>query len=128
GGNHEHVDGDDVAGVVLEEGGPSLRRGLGWPGSDAGQVAGDRALSDDVAEFEELSVDPGGAPDWVLLCHLPDKTSNLGPCRPAAGQRLPAPEEAERAAVPGDHGLRLDQHQGGFPAAPMTEEEGPESP
>jgi hypothetical protein len=27
-GNDEHVDGDDVAGVVLEEGCPSLRPGL----------------------------------------------------------------------------------------------------
>jgi len=73
-------------------------------------------------------VDSGGAPGWVLLSHLPDETTDLGLRRRATGQRLPVPEEADRATVPGDHGLRLDQNQGVFPAAPMTEEEGPESP
>ncbi len=50
GGNDEHVDGDDVAGVVLEEGCPRLRPGLGRLGPDAGQIARDRARADDVAE------------------------------------------------------------------------------
>src|SRR5262249_35560570 len=115
-------------GMVLEEGRPSLRPGLSRLGPAARQVAGHRALADDVAEFQELSVDSGGAPGWVLLSHLPDETSDLGLCCRAASQRLPAPEKVERAAVPGDHGLWLDQNQGVFPAPPMTEEEGPESP
>jgi hypothetical protein len=64
----------------------------------------------------------------ILLSHLPDETPDLGPRGRAAGQRPLAPEEAERTAVPADHGLRLDQNQGVLPAAPMTEEEGPEGP
>src|SRR5262245_13606351 len=72
-------------------------------------------------------MDSGSAPGWVLLSHLADETPNLGTRRRAAGQRSSAPEQAKRAAVPGDHGLWLDQKQGVLPAAPMTEEEGPES-
>src|SRR5712691_11177048 len=42
--------------------------------------------------------------------------------------RPPAPQEAECAAVPGDHGIRLDENEGVLPAVPMTEGEGPQSP
>ena len=46
GGNHEQVDGDDVAGVVLEEGSlPRLRPGFGRPGPDAGERTGHRAVA-----------------------------------------------------------------------------------
>ena len=72
-------------------------------------------------------MNPGSAPSKVLLRHLPDKTPDLGTCRRAAGHGPPAPEKAERAAVPGDHGVRLDENQGVLPAAPVTEDEGPES-
>ena len=112
--------------MVLEEGGPSLRLGLGriWP--DANQVSGHGALTDDVAELHQLSVDPRSTPSWILLRHLADEAADLGAGRRATAPRLPAPEEAERAAVPGDHGLRPDQDQAVFPAAPATQGQGPE--
>src|SRR5215470_8711889 len=50
-----------------EEGGSSLRPGFGRLRPDAGQIAGHRALADEVAEFEELAVDPGRTPGLVLL-------------------------------------------------------------
>jgi hypothetical protein len=67
GGNHEHVDGDDVAGVVLEEGCPSLRPGLGRLRPDASQIAGHRELAYGVAQLQELPMNPGSAPSRVLL-------------------------------------------------------------
>jgi hypothetical protein len=76
-----------------------------------GQIARHRPLGDDVAELQEFPVDPGSAPSSVLVRHQADETPDFGSNRRAAGQRSPAPEEAERVAVPGDHGLRHDQYQ-----------------
>ena len=44
--------------------------------------------------------------------------------RPASDFRCQ--KEAERVAVPGDHSLGLDQDQAVFPAAPPTQDQGPE--
>jgi hypothetical protein len=51
-GDDEHVDGDDLPSMVLEEGCPILRLGLGRLRPDASQVARNRALADNVTELQ----------------------------------------------------------------------------
>ena len=105
-----------------------LRLGLGRLRPDASEVSEHGALSDDVAQLQQLPVDPGGTPGRVVSRHLTDEAADLGGRRGTARQRLPSPEEAERTAMPGDHGLWLDQDQAVFPAAPATQDQGPEGP
>ena len=60
------------------------------------------------------------APARVVAAHhpnqIPDLLRHSGPTGLAAPD-LPRPEQAEALAVPSDDGLRLDDHQHGFPLA-----------
>jgi hypothetical protein len=52
-------------------------------GSEAcfvGQIPRDRAFRDDQAEFQQLAVDPGSAPETILRGHTPNEDST-GPER-----------------------------------------------
>lgn len=81
----EHVDGDDVPGVVSQESGPRLGLGLHRARPDVRQVPGDRALTDDVAQLQELTVDPRSAPDGILegICRMRPRISARVVGRPA---------------------------------------------
>src|SRR6266404_41750 len=61
--NNEQVHGGEVRRVVTQEGAPSLG---GRPGS-LDHVLRDTGLSDFKAEFEQLAMDTGGAPQWIVI-------------------------------------------------------------
>ena len=71
-------------------------------------------------------MDSRSAPGRVVSSHLTDEAPDLGTRGGAARQGLPSPDEAKRAAVPGDHGVGLDQDQAVLPALPATQDQGPE--
>ena len=57
--------GDDVLGMILKEGTPSLR----WRFGAARHVFADTALSDVDAQFEQFAIDAGCTPAGNLLAH-----------------------------------------------------------
>ena len=119
----EHVDGGDAFRVIAEESPPVLRR---WCSSSSHRVLGHRSLADLDAELEQLTVDPGRAPERVGAAHLPDQIPNLAiHCWPS-GSRTPSQKQAEALAVPLDDGGRLDQHHHLQTAWPQSVEQDPE--
>src|SRR5262245_6790229 len=105
GRNQAKVDRRDRIGMVAQECPPRLR----WRSSVFDHVLGDGRLCDLEAKLEELAVDARGAPQRVLLAHLPDKiaqfTIDRRPTGPMAG--FPAPESFEPRAMPPQDRLRL---------------------
>src|SRR5712671_3546636 len=73
GWGNEQVHGGDVRCVVTQEGAPSLG---GRPGS-LDHVLRDTGLSDFKAEFEQLAMDTGGAPQWIVSAHPPDQRAQV---------------------------------------------------
>ena len=73
GGHGEEVDRDQLLGMVLQEGAPSLRRRF----AAAHHIFADTALSDVDAEFEKFAVDPWCIPTGVLTAHLANQISDF---------------------------------------------------
>ncbi len=94
--------------MIAEERLPSSRRGFPLPC----HVFGDRGLTNFDAELEELTVDPGRAPEGIGKAHVTDQLADferhLWPA--AARSRLPSPEQAKTRAMPADNTLRLYNH------------------
>jgi hypothetical protein len=81
------------------------------------------------AEFEEFAVDAWRSPEGVLATHPADQLANVFWHARAAAlsvSDLPGPEPSEALPVPRDHGLRLDNDEGGSPVAPHFGQPGPE--
>ena len=92
-GHSEEVDGDQLLGVILQEGAPGLRRRL----AAAHHVFAHAALTDVDAEFEQLTVDAGCTPTGILSAHLADQISDLAGNDRLSGlavPHLPGPERA----------------------------------
>src|SRR5262249_11686214 len=85
---------------------PRLRRRPSAPD----HVFGDRRLGELEPELEQFTMDPRGAPQWVLLAHLLDEfaqlTAHSGPSCPTA--RLPAPISPKPCAMPPQDRVRLN--------------------
>src|SRR5665213_2298730 len=96
--------------MIAQERLPALRRRPPAPC----HVLGDRGLADVDAEFEQFTMDPGSAPEWIGQAHFSDQLANLeGNFWPAAAtSRLPSPEQLETSAMPADYGVWLDDCQG----------------
>src|SRR6266581_699021 len=96
--------------MVTQEGAPSLG---GRPGS-LDHVLRDTGLSDFKAEFEQLAMDTGGAPQWIVNAHPPDQRAqvrvDLGPASKGAG--FPTPVMAKAGPMPPHQGLRSDDSDG----------------
>src|ERR1035441_2777631 len=73
GGHSEKIDGDQLLGVFLQEGAPSLRRRL----ATAHHVFAYAALPDVDAEFEQFTVDAGCTPSGILSAHSADQISDF---------------------------------------------------
>jgi len=76
---------------------------------------GQAGLANRNAEFQQLSVNVGSAPEGIFAAHSVEQLANLtGDCRspgfPAAN--LPGPEKAKAFAMPSDDRVRLDDGQG----------------
>src|SRR5215472_16304820 len=108
-GHGEEVDGDQLLGMILQEGAPGLRRRP----AGAHHVLTYAALPDVDAEFEQLTVDAGCTPT-ILSTHLANQVSKLagnhGSSRLAAAH-LPGPEQAKAGTMPGHDGLGSDDGQ-----------------
>src|SRR5262249_59271531 len=107
-------DGEEVHGhrgleVILQERSPRLRR---W--SPAAHVLADAGLTDVDAEFEQLSMNAGRAPERILSAHSSDQLADVVPNRWSswpAGTALPCPPQPERPPMPCDDGIRLDDDE-----------------
>ena len=111
--------------MIVEERPPGLGRRLAM----SHHVLGDGGLGDLDAEFQQLAVNARRAPERVIAAHHPDQIPNLlrhpGPTGLAAAD-FPPPEQAEALTMPSDNGVRLDDHQRGFPVGPHESQPYPE--
>ena len=73
GGHGEEVDRDQLLGMVLQEGAPSLR----WRFAAAHHIFADTALPDVDAQFEQFAVDAGCTPTGILPAHLANQISDF---------------------------------------------------
>jgi hypothetical protein len=99
GGDGEEIDGDQLLGMILKQGTPSLRRRF----VAAQHVLADTALSDVDAEFEQFAMDARCTPAGILLAHPADKISELlgdDGSSGLAASYLPGPESAEAGTMP----------------------------
>src|SRR5437667_8571519 len=96
--------------MVMQEGAPSLG---GRPGS-LDHVLRDTGLSDFKAEFEQLAMDTGGAPQWIVNAQPPDQRAQVRvDLRSASkGAGFPPPISPEAGSVPAHKGLRPDDREG----------------
>src|SRR5438477_13020373 len=90
--------------MVTQERAPSLG---GRPGS-LDHVLRDTGLSDFKAEFEQLAMDTGGAPQWIVNAHLPDQRAQVRvDLRSASkGAGFPPPISPEAGSMPALKGIR----------------------
>src|ERR1700681_340796 len=98
-----------VSFLYLEEGPPALRRRLPL----AYDVFAHAGLADVDAEFEQFAMDAGRAPERILAAHFADQFPHVFRDRRSAqlaATDFPCPEQPEALAVPGNNGLRLDDH------------------
>src|SRR3984893_13204086 len=120
-GHSEEVDGDQLLGVILQEGAPGLRRRL----AAAHHVFAHAALTDVDAEFEQFAMDAGRTPTGILPAHLADQISDLERNDRSSGlaaPHLPGPEQSKAGTMPGYDRFWLDDGQR---RAPVTPEAGP---
>src|SRR5712691_2237255 len=73
-------------------------------------------------------MNPRRAPTRVRLRHRANQRADV--CRhgrsPHAAPALPSPPQPEAPSVPGDDGLRFDNHERRLPASPKAREQAPE--
>ena len=110
--------------MVVEERTPRLRGRSAMPD----HVFGDGRLRLVDAEFQQLTVDAGSAPQRVGAAYLtnepPDLRRDHRPARPSP--TLPGPVESKPLSMPADDGLGLDDYEGSHPAAPCPRQQDPE--
>jgi hypothetical protein len=108
-GRHgKEVDGDQLLGVILQEGAPSLRRRL----ATAHHVFADPGLADADAELAQLPVNAGCSPTRILPAHPADQIANLAGNDRSSGLAapdLPSPEKAEACTMPGKDRLGVER-------------------
>lgn len=125
GGDREAIHGHHLAQVVAQERGPGLGRGTTGARD---HVLGDGTLRDADAQFEQLAVDPRGAPQRVGSAHLPDQADQLAIDRPPAistRAALPFPEQAKAGSMPADDRVGTHDLQTGLPGPPPSREPDP---
>ena len=121
----EKINGDQLLGMILKEGTPSLRR---WFAATR-HVFADAALSDLDAQFEQFAMDAGCTPTGILLAHSADKISDLVGDDWSSGlaaSHHPGPESAEPSTMPRYNGFWLDDGQCGSPVSPELGQNDPE--
>ena len=99
-GHGEEIDGDQLLGMILQEGAPSLRPGL----VRADHIFADAALSDVDVEFEQFAMDARCAPSGILPTHLADQVSDL--VRNNRSSELAAPHKSRTGGIQHDAKLR----------------------
>lgn len=123
----EEIHGGDDIPMVPEEGPPVL------PGSrwcrPLWHVTGNCALGDLDPELEQLSVDSGCTPGWILPAQATDEITNIA-ADPWTSRLLrlglPPPVPAESRPMPSNHGRRLHDGHGACPLGPRLTKPNPE--
>ena|SRR6516225_9788971 len=84
--------------------------GLQWPIWSGHHVDRNCGLGDLDGELEQLAMDLGGAPQWVLKAHSSDQVAHLlGDPRSATGRtRLPSEVSGKTHAMPTQDGVRAE--------------------
>jgi hypothetical protein len=124
--DREEVDGDGIAEVIAQEGGP-----CGRGSRPLDPVLLDGGLGHVDPDLPQLADDPRGSPERIGRRHLPDQRTNLPRDSRSAGSpgaREPPPVLAELPATPRDHGPWLDEHERLPPAGPDSRQPGPQDP
>jgi hypothetical protein len=88
--------------------------GLQWPILPGHHVDRNRGLGDIDAQFEQLAMDLGGAPERVLKTHSSDQIAHLFADPRSAPERtgLPSPVGGEAHSMPTHHSLGPDDGYG----------------
>ena len=108
--NHKQINRRNSFHVIADEGLP----GLQWPIWPRHHVNRNCGLGDLDAELEQLAMDLGGAPEWVLKAHSSDQVAHLfGDPRSAPGRtRPPSPVSGETHSMPPQDSLGPDNGYG----------------
>lgn len=127
-GHGEEIEGHDHLAVILEKGQPAFARVTA--ATNTSQIPGRGSLGDGEAGLVKFSVDSGGSPRRILLCHATVERADLpgDPGPTAARPRPPTPAEAEARAMPADDGFGLHDHQDVGPTGPDAAQGSPEEP
>ena len=114
--NWQEVARPDLVRMVVQEGGPRLRRGSYAPWS---HVFLDGAFREVNAQFEQFPTDALGSPQTIVQRHRLDQHDGLGRNFgfPRDGLRALPPEPAKRLAMPTQQGIGLDDEERLFPTA-----------
>src|SRR5437868_6519756 len=91
-------------------------------------VLGHAGLTDGDAQFEQLTMDMGRTPEWVIATHPANQILHLaGNNRSSysAASHFPGPKQAKSLPMPRDHRLRPDDRES---RAPVVEDPGKKNP
>jgi len=127
GRHREEINGCDHLPMVLEEAQPWLARPPA--GLDPSQISRYRPLRDGKTQFQQLALNPWGAPGGILSGHALNELPYLKRQFRAAtlvATRAKAPIQAEPFPMPPCYGLWLDDHQDLRPSAPEASQGDPE--
>ena len=111
----------------MEEAFPILGRGAIRPRD---YISGDGSLGHGYAQLQQLSVDPGSAPEWIGQGHLPDQGDGgrrNGLSAHFSMSAFPFPEEAKSLPMPADDGVGSDELEDSPPPTPHELKEDPEA-
>src|SRR6266498_388100 len=113
-GDREKIHGDQIPGVVPEEGFPCL---VGASGLRA--VLAKSGLADLDSELGRLVANSNGAPDRIVLPHPADELHQIttAPWSSNSWTRPPAPDGSKRRAVPLDHCFGLNNDECALPSS-----------
>src|SRR5216684_943850 len=108
--NHKEVNRRNPLDVIAKEGLP----GLQWPILPGHHIDRNRGLGDIDAQFEQLSMDLGSAPERVLKTHSSDKVAHLFADPRSAPERtgLPSPISGKADSMPTHDSLGPDDGYG----------------
>ena len=88
----------------------------------------DGRLTDVDPEFQQFAMNSRSTPPRIRLRHRANQRADVRRHgrSPHAAPALPGPPQSEAPSVPGDDGLRLDDHERCSPFGPEAREQDPE--
>jgi hypothetical protein len=124
--DHEKIGRHDLADVIPQERAPRLR----WRLTPVAHVFCDCRLTDVDPQFQQFAMNPRRAPTRVRLRYRANQRPDVGGHgrSPDTAPAFPHPPQPEAPSVPGDDGLRLDDHQRRSPPNPDAGDHGPKAP
>ena len=123
GRDDKEIHGDQVFGMVMEEGLPGL-----VVASGSGAILTDGGIRHFDSEFGQFGLNSLAAPSGIARPHSPDEVDEfaLSGGSAAAVTGFPAPEQAKAQRMPGDDSLGLEEQQAPLPIWPPPPEGEPQ--